>query len=132
MELTDDAFEESAQVYFDRCAGCHGTCRAGATGPDLDERQIAELAAFLQLEPPEAPSLPMDEIRASWTVNVPPEHRPDASVHGRNNEVWVSVWGTEGELVVYDAQALQELERIGGLETPTGKFNVFNTANDVY
>lgn len=47
-------------------------------------------------------------------------------------EVWVSVWDEEGELVVYDAVTLEEIDRITGLETPTGKFNVYNTAHDVY
>jgi nitrite reductase (NO-forming)/hydroxylamine reductase len=48
------------------------------------------------------------------------------------SEVWVSTWAAEGELVVYDAVTLKELRRVKGLHTPTGKFNVFNTANDVY
>jgi nitrite reductase (NO-forming)/hydroxylamine reductase len=47
-------------------------------------------------------------------------------------EVWVSAWGTSGELVVYDAVTLEERRRITGLPTPTGKFNVYNTAHDVY
>ena len=50
------------------------------------------------------------------------------------SEVWVSVWGKQGELVVYDDKTLQEKKRITGdwLVTPTGKFNVYNTAHDVY
>lgn len=48
------------------------------------------------------------------------------------SEVWVSVWDHAGELVIYDAVSLEERARITGLETPTGKFNVFNTARDVY
>lgn len=28
-------FEKAKQIYFDRCAGCHGTLRKGATGPNL-------------------------------------------------------------------------------------------------
>ncbi len=49
-------------------------------------------------------------------------------------EVWVSVWDKRGEVVVYDAETLAEKARIQGdwLVTPTGKFNVFNTAGDVY
>ena len=47
-------------------------------------------------------------------------------------EVWVSAWDEEGELIIYDASTLEELDRIGGIETPTGKFNVFNSAHDVY
>jgi len=49
-------------------------------------------------------------------------------------EVWVSVWDKEGELIVYDDKTLTEKTRIKGpwLVTPTGKFNVWNTAHDVY
>ncbi len=50
-------------------------------------------------------------------------------------EVWVSVWNRTdnknptGEIVVYDAKTLEEITRIKGLTTPTGKFNVYNRAN---
>jgi len=52
-------------------------------------------------------------------------------------EFWVSLWGnidTPTAIVVYDAQTLEEKARITGdwLITPTGKFNVYNTANDIY
>jgi len=53
-------------------------------------------------------------------------------------EVWVSLWGTAdvpgqtGEIVVYDDATLQEVTRIKDLMTPTGKFNVYNTVNDIY
>ena len=52
-------------------------------------------------------------------------------------EVWVSVWNqgdageANGEIVVYDAETLEEKARIKGLTTPTGKFNVFNRKNHV-
>jgi nitrite reductase (NO-forming) / hydroxylamine reductase len=53
-------------------------------------------------------------------------------------EVWVSVWGVAdepgqtGEIVVYDDATLEEITRIKDLITPTGKFNVYNTVNDIY
>jgi nitrite reductase (NO-forming)/hydroxylamine reductase len=53
-------------------------------------------------------------------------------------EVWVSLWGDAskpgqtGEIVIYDDASLEETARIPDLITPTGKFNVFNTVNDVY
>ncbi|MCG8467316.1 MAG: nitrite reductase, partial [Gemmatimonadetes bacterium] len=49
-------------------------------------------------------------------------------------EVWVSVWDRQGEIVIYDDATLEEKHRITGdwLITPTGKFNVYNTAHDVY
>ncbi len=33
--LTEEEFASAKQVFFDRCAGCHGTLRNGATGPAL-------------------------------------------------------------------------------------------------
>ncbi len=33
--LADEDIEWAKQVYFERCAGCHGTLRKGATGPAL-------------------------------------------------------------------------------------------------
>ncbi len=53
-------------------------------------------------------------------------------------QVWVSVWGTAdqpgktGEIVVYDDATLAEVTRIPNLITPTGKFNVYNTVEDIY
>lgn len=50
------------------------------------------------------------------------------------DEVWVSVWDKKGEIVIYDDKTLKEKKRISGdwLVTPTGKFNVWNTVNDIY
>ena len=49
-------------------------------------------------------------------------------------EVWASVWDRQGELIVFDDKTLKEVKRIKGdwLVTPTGKWNVYNTVNDVY
>lgn len=53
-------------------------------------------------------------------------------------EVWVSLWGDAakpgetGEIVIYDDATLEEKARIKDLITPTGKFNVYNTVNDIY
>ena len=33
--VTDTEMEEAKAIYFDRCAGCHGSSRLGATGPHL-------------------------------------------------------------------------------------------------
>ncbi len=35
VSLTQAEFEKAKKIYFDRCAGCHGTTRKGATGPSL-------------------------------------------------------------------------------------------------
>ncbi len=56
----------------------------------------------------------------------------------QGTEVWVSIWGRAdepgrtGEIVVYDDRTLEEIARIPNLVTPTGKFNVYNTVNDIY
>jgi len=50
------------------------------------------------------------------------------------NEVWISVWDRQGEIIVYDDKTLTEKARIKdpSLVTPTGKFNVYNTMLDIY
>jgi nitrite reductase (NO-forming)/hydroxylamine reductase len=50
--LSDAEFASIKQIFFDRCAGCHGTLRKGATGPALtpDKTQpkgTAALAAII-------------------------------------------------------------------------------------
>lgn len=54
-------------------------------------------------------------------------------------EVWVSDWAYDGGVVILDAVTLTEKARIYGANTPsgqfitpTGKFNVTNTAGDIY
>ncbi len=47
-------------------------------------------------------------------------------------EIWVADWATDGQIIVLDSTTLTELRRFTGLQTPTGKFTVYNTANDVY
>ena len=48
------------------------------------------------------------------------------------DEAWISLWDKEGEVVVIDDKTLTVKERITGLHTPTGKFNVYNTMKDIY
>lgn len=48
------------------------------------------------------------------------------------SEVWVSDWDPDGAVIVLDSITLTEIRRFTGLPTPTGKFNVFNTAHDIY
>jgi len=50
---------------------------------------------------------------------------------------WVSAWGsmdTPTFIAVYDSVTLEEIDRIEGdwVRTPTGKFNVYNTAHEIY
>src|SRR5688500_10552242 len=41
--LTAEEFSEAKQIYFDRCAGCHGVLRKGATGKPLTTDKTREL-----------------------------------------------------------------------------------------
>ena len=56
-DLTEAEFEKAKQIYFERCAGCHGVLRKGATGkpltPDItQERGIDYLKAFISYGSP--------------------------------------------------------------------------------
>lgn len=42
-KLSDADFHKAQDIYFDRCAGCHGTLRKGATGPKLTPDKTAAL-----------------------------------------------------------------------------------------
>ncbi|MEJ5339818.1 MAG: cytochrome D1 domain-containing protein [Aquificaceae bacterium] len=41
--ITKEEMEIAKQIYFDRCAGCHGTLRKGATGPALTPDKTRQL-----------------------------------------------------------------------------------------
>jgi nitrite reductase (NO-forming)/hydroxylamine reductase len=66
---------------------------------------------------------------------------PKRVVHPEYNqagdEVWFSVWNTqeqESAIVIVDDQtrALKHVIKGDAIVTPTGKFNVYNTMNDIY
>lgn len=51
--LTDEEWQIANKIYFERCAGCHGTLRKGATGKPLTtditrERGYDYLKAFIE------------------------------------------------------------------------------------
>ncbi len=80
------------------------------------------------------------EVNSCWQVPGAAEVNA-RMVHTEFNkagtEFWVSAWAPldkQSFIVVYDAQTLEEKTRISGewAITPTGKFNVYNTANDIY
>jgi nitrite reductase (NO-forming)/hydroxylamine reductase len=41
--LSKEAFEHSKTLYFQRCAGCHGVLRKGATGKNLEPENTRKL-----------------------------------------------------------------------------------------
>ncbi len=53
-KLTEAEFEKSKTIYFQRCAGCHGVLRKGATGKNLEpentmKKGTKRLARIIQL-----------------------------------------------------------------------------------
>ncbi len=75
------------------------------------------------------------------TLHVPDKYKGRAvhmEYNKNGNEVWVSVWGKKNEttsaVLIYDDKTLKLKQAIEGdwLITPTGKFNVYNTAHDIY
>ena len=55
--LTDEEWQIANKIYFERCAGCHGTLRKGATGKPLTtditrERGYDYLKAFIEYGSP--------------------------------------------------------------------------------
>lgn len=56
-DLTEAEFEQAKEIYFQRCAGCHGVLRKGATGkpltPDItQERGLDYLKVFINYGSP--------------------------------------------------------------------------------
>ena len=49
------------------------------------------------------------------------------------DEVWISGW-LDGSIYVMDDKTMEVKKKISGswVKTPTGKFNVYNTRNDIY
>jgi nitrite reductase (NO-forming)/hydroxylamine reductase len=43
VKLSDAEMKEATQIYFDRCAGCHGMLRKGALGPNLEPKKTKEM-----------------------------------------------------------------------------------------
>ncbi|BAE52969.1 nitrite reductase [Paramagnetospirillum magneticum] len=109
-QLSAAEFTRAKQIYFERCAGCHGVLRKGATGKplttditrergfdalkafitygsaagmpnwgssgQLSEAEVDLMAKYLLNEPPQPPEFGMDEIKATWKVQIPADKRP--------------------------------------------------------
>ena len=41
-QLSPEEFEEAKFIYFDRCSGCHGTLRKGATGANITDEKMLQ------------------------------------------------------------------------------------------
>jgi len=42
IQLSQEEMKKGAQIYFDRCAGCHGMLRKGALGPNLEPKKMKD------------------------------------------------------------------------------------------
>jgi nitrite reductase (NO-forming) / hydroxylamine reductase len=123
--LTPEEFEHAKTIFFQRCAGCHGVLRKGATGKpltpditqakgteylkvfinygspagmpnwgtsgDLTEAEVDLMARYIQHEPPMPPEWGMEEMTASWKVNIPTKDRPSKKMNKLNLENLFSV-----------------------------------------
>ena len=150
VPLAAAEFEQAKNLFFNRCAGCHGTLRKGATGPDITpERtnkigsaairtiltngtpggmpgwgregiltagEIAMMATYVQMDPPEPPQRPIEDIRKSWNLVVPPAKRPTKPMTSRN---WRNYFGVvlrdAGKVAILDGDTKELVSII-----PTG------------
>jgi nitrite reductase (NO-forming)/hydroxylamine reductase len=79
----------------------------------MTEEQITNMAAYLQLPPPDAPPLPMADIQASWELIVPVASRPTAPQHTRNWENFTGVVLRDaGQVAIFDGDTNEEIARL--------------------
>ncbi len=114
--LSKADFDKAQLQYFQRCAGCHGTLRKGATGKSLEpehtikkgqkrlekiialgteggmnnfddlfsKKEIANMATFIQMEPPVPPEMSLEQMRSHTKEYVAPKDYPTKPLHGLN------------------------------------------------
>ena len=138
--LSPEEFTEANQIYFQRCAGCHGVLRKGATGKalttdltkkngyeylrdfitygspagmpnwgtsgDLTEKQVDLMARYLLNEPAQPPEFGMEQIKASWKVDVPVDQRPTKQMNKFDLDNLFSVTLRDtGEVAIIDGDS---------------------------
>jgi nitrite reductase (NO-forming)/hydroxylamine reductase len=114
--LSEADYEHAKLQYFQRCAGCHGTLRKGATGKNLEpkstlkkgqkrlekiislgteggmnnfddlftKKEIANMATFIQMEPPVPPEMSLEQMRGHTKQFVALKDYPTKPMHGLN------------------------------------------------
>jgi nitrite reductase (NO-forming)/hydroxylamine reductase len=138
--MTKAEFDAARQIYFDRCAGCHGVLRKGATGKpllpqdmqklgtevlkvfihygtpggmpgfgtanEMTEKQIEQMARYIQQPPPQPPEWGMKEMRASWKVIVPVEKRPKKKMNDLDlSNIFSVTLRDSGEVALIDGNS---------------------------
>ncbi len=154
--LNDKEFTEAKQIFFDRCSGCHGATRWGATGPSLlpdshivkakqvdgggtrskgtealvsildngtpagmpawgkegilDMRQMNMMARYIQMAPPEVPTLDMATARENWDLVIPLDDRPKTDESkGRFENYFGVVLRDAGKVAIIDGETKEKV-----------------------
>jgi nitrite reductase (NO-forming)/hydroxylamine reductase len=102
-----------------------------ALSPDAEQRQSVSVFDLKNLD---KPAVVMNLAKEAGIAEGRVTH-PEYNMAG--DEVWFSVWGPktkESAIVVMDdkTRKVKAVIKDPRLVTPTGKFNVYNTVNDVY
>ncbi|GAA5137320.1 nitrite reductase [Thalassotalea piscium] len=143
--LSEADYETAKLQYFQRCAGCHGTLRKGATGKSLEpegmlkkgqqrlekiialgteggmnnfddlfsEEEIANLATFIQMEPPVPPEMSLEQMRSHTKEYVAPKDYPTKPMHGLNWEnFFVVIERDAGKAAIIDGDTKKIITHI--------------------
>ncbi|HMW64967.1 MAG TPA: cytochrome D1 domain-containing protein [Accumulibacter sp.] len=130
----------AGKTYFERCAGCHGMLRKGATGKNLEpantsklgsarlekimsygteggmpnfddilsKKEIANMAAYIQMPAEAPPEWGMKDLKASWKLHVPVDQRPTKKMNNINlNNVFSVTLRDSGEVALIDGDTKQ-------------------------
>ena len=133
--MSPEKFEATKALFFQRCAGCHGVLRKGATGKNLEPKntrklgqerlekiitlgteggmnnfddiftkeQIADLATYIQMEPPVPPEMSLALMKERTKVLVDPKDYPDKPLHGLNWEnFFIVIERDAGKIAIID------------------------------
>src|SRR5574341_1297588 len=100
-QMSKAEFDRARQVYFERCAGCHGVLRKGATGKPLTPD--ITMARDIQQTPPQPPEWGLAQMKETWKVVVPPDQRPKKKENKYNIEnIFATTLRDTGEVALID------------------------------
>ncbi len=143
--MSKEAFESTKTLYFQRCAGCHGVLRKGATGKNLEpentrklgqdrlekiiaigteggmnnfddifsKEQIADLATYIQIEPPVPAELSLAEMKKGVKTYVEEKDYPTKPMHDRNwKNFFLVIERDAGKVAVVDGDTKEIITHI--------------------